>query len=563
MRRRKLLTVVEKIAVALLLGVFLVLAPACTGNPSTTSSGQPSGSTTATPSTTSQTTSPPSTTTSSGSGQGTLNLADTGPITLDPATASDSDSAMYILQIFSGLVRLDENLQVVPDIASSWDKSTDGKTYTFHLRQDAKFQDGTQVTASDFKYSWERALNPATQSLTAGTYLNDIVGAIDILSGSATQLSGVTTPDDYTLQVNITAPVAYFLDKMAYPTSFVVERSNVASGVNWWQHPNGTGPFKLQQYQADQLVVLQRNGTYYGDKAKLNEVSFQLYSGNPMDLYQQGQIDVAYVNPAYMGLVTDPSNPISKELQEYPELSLYYIGFNTSEPPFDDVNVRQAFSYSVDKSKVIALSTDNVAAPAYGILPPGMPGYNSSLQGLTFDPQKARSLIAASKYKDVSNFPPIVFTTAGYGNDISGLIGGAIAQWRENLGVDVTVRQLEPQNFLYALSQEKNNLYDQGWIADYPDPQDFLDILFHSGAQYNTGGYSNPTLDSLLNSAAVEQDPATRLSMYEQAENIIVQDAAVLPLYFGRSYVVVKSYVQGYALSPLGYPFLNQVSVQK
>jgi oligopeptide transport system substrate-binding protein len=527
---------------------LFVLASSCTIKPS---------SSTSTTSTTFPATTP------SAAGQGTLNLADTGPITLDPAAASDSGSAMYILQIFGGLVRFDEKLQIVPDIASSWDRSPDGKTYTFHLRKEAKFHDGKQVTAADFKYSWERALNPATQSLTAGTYLNDISGAAEMLTGKAAQLSGVSTPDNYTLQVTITTPVAYFLDKMAYPTSFVVDRTNVAAGATWWQHPNGTGPFKLQQWQADQSVVLQRNDAYYGNKAKLAKVSFQLNSGDPMNLYQQGKIDVSYVNSAYMGMVTDPGNPISKELQQYPELSLYYVGFNDSVPPFDDVNVRQAFCYSVDKARVIALSTDNVESPAYGVLPPGMPGFNSNLKGLTFDPQKAKSLIASSKYGDVSKFPPIVLTTAGYGNDISGLLGGVIAEWRENLGVNVTVRQLEPPNFLYALNQEKNSLYDQGWIADYPDPQDFLDVLFRTGAQFNTGGYSNAQLDALLASASVEPDGATRSKLYQQAENIVVQEAPVLPLYFGRNYIVVKPYVTGYVLSPLGYPFLNQVSIQR
>ena len=210
----------------------------------------------------------------------------------------------------------------------SWDKSADGKTFTFHLRQDVKFHDGKPVKASDFKYSWERALSPATSSLTAGTYLNDIVGAADILSGKATQLSGVKVLDDYTLQVTIDAPKAYFLDKMAYPTAFVVDKANVQSGSNWWQHPNGTGPFKLQQWQPDQLLVLQRNDNYYGDKARLNQVVFKLFSGNPLQLYQEGSIDVSAVGSDYMGLVTDPSNPVSKELQVFPELSLYYIGFN-------------------------------------------------------------------------------------------------------------------------------------------------------------------------------------------------------------------------------------------
>jgi oligopeptide transport system substrate-binding protein len=495
-------------------------------------------------------------------GQGTLNLADTGPITLDPATVAEATSAAYVFQIFSGLVRLDDKLQIVGDIAPTWDISADGKTYTFHLRQDVTFQDGKPVTAAAFKYSWERALNPATGSLTAGTYLNDIVGAADVIAGRATQLSGVQVVNDYTLQVTIDAPKAYFLDKMAYPTSFVVDQANVSSGADWWQHPNGTGPFKLVQWQPDQLLVLGRNDNYYGDKARLSQVKFQLYSGNPVDLYQSGSIDVSYVGGDYMGLVTDPTNPISKELHVFPELSIYYIGFNAAVPPFDDANVRQAFCYAVDKDRLITLSTENVVTPAYGILPPDMPGYNSALVGLRFDPQKAKQLIAASKYGDVSKLPPLVLTTIGYGNDVSGLIGGVIEEWRRNLGVEVSVRQIQTEYFLYTLKQEKNNLFDTGWIADYPDPQDFLDILFHTGSQNNSGDYSNPQLDALLDRAAVEQDKNTRLDLYRQAEETVVQDAAILPLFFGRSYLLVKPYVQGYELSPLGYPFLNLVSVQ-
>ena len=235
--------------------------------------------------------------------------------------------------------------------------------------------------------------------------------------------------------------------------------------------------------------------------------------------------------------------------------------FNAAAPPFDDANVRQAFCYAVDKDRLITLSTDNVVTPAYGILPPGMPGY-TAVAGLRFDPQKAKQLIAASKYGDVSKLPPLVLTTGGYGNDISGLIGGVIEEWRRNLGVEVTVRQIQSEYFLYTLKQEKDNLFDTGWIADYPDPQDFLDILFRTGSQNNSGDYSNPQLDALLDRAAVEQDRNTRLDLYRQAEETVAQDAAILPLFFGRSYLLVKPYVQGYELSPLGYPFLNLVSVQ-
>ncbi len=492
-----------------------------------------------------------------------LNLAGVELITLDPAAAAEWSSVYYIAQLFSGLVKLDENLKVAPDIAESWDKSADGKTFTFHLRGDVKFHDGKLVKAADLKYSWERALNPITRSQTAGTYLADIVGAADILSGKATELSGVRVIDDYTLEVKIDAPKAYFLEKMASPPAFVVNKANVASGDLWWQHPNGTGPFKLKEWQKDQLLVLERNEDYYGEKARLNKVAFKLLSGNPLQLYQLGDIDVTYVGADYFGMVTDPNNPVSQELMVFPEMSFSYIGFNAAKPPFDDVNIRQAFSYAVDKERLVNLVANQAVSAVYGILPPGMPGYDASLQGLRFDLEKARELIAASKYGEVSKLPPIILTTSGWGGSISGVLGGIIEEWRRNLGVEVTVRQLEPEAFLYSSNEEQDELFDMGWIADYADPQDFLDMLFHTGAQNNIGDYSNPQLDLLLDKAAVEQDPNLRLKMYHDAEQIVVQDAAALPLFFGRSYVLVKPYVKGYALSPLGFPELNKVTVEK
>jgi oligopeptide transport system substrate-binding protein len=493
-------------------------------------------------------------------GSGTLNLADTGPVTLDPATIAETTSANYVFQIFSGLVRYDTDLHIQPDIAQSWSISPDGLTYTFHLRTNVKFQDGNVVTANDFKYSWERALSPATGSLTAVTYLSDIDGASDIINGNSNQLKGVRVTDNNTLEVKITTPVPYFIDKLSYPTSFVVERSNVESGTNWWQKPIGTGPFKLVQWIPDQKVILGRNPLYYGEKARLNQVVFQLYSGDPMQLYQEGSIDATFTGGAYTGLVTDPTNQISKELNISPELSLYYIGFNCQIPPFDDPNIRLAFCYAVDKSHLLSLSTQGDVILANGLLPPDMPGYNLNLQAIPFDPAKAKKLISESKYGDAANLPPIVFTTSGWGGYISGIIGGLIEEWRTNLGVEVTVRQIEPEQYFYYIKQEVNNIFDTGWIADYPDPQDFIELLLETGQQNNIGSYSNTQVDSLINKASIQQDTSTRNSFYNQAEQMAISDGAVLPLFFNQSYVLAKPNISGYKVSPLGYVPLNLVS---
>jgi len=200
---------------------------------------------------------------------------------------------------------------------------------------------------------------------------------------------------------------------------------------------------------------------------------------------------------------------------------------------------------------------------ADGILPPGMPGYSETLEGLDYDIEEAMELIADSRYGDASNLPPITLTVDGYGNSISGYLGAIIQEWQQNLGVEISVRQLETDNFLYNLNQEKDEMFVMGWIADYPDPHNFLDILFRTGSEVNISDYSNPTLDTLLDQAAIEQDEIARLNMYQQAEQLVVGDAPCLPLFHGSSYILVEPYVKGYELSPLGIPDLSKVYIDK
>ena len=493
--------------------------------------------------------------------KGALNLWDTGPITLDPAVSSESTSQVYVMQIFSGLVRLSAEEKPVPDIAESWEISDNGQTYTFYLRQGVKFQDGKDVTAQDFKYSWERACLPETNSQTAATYLGDIIGVKEVLEGKATTISGVEVIDDYTLKVTIDAPKVYFLAKLTYPTAFVLDKANVESGKDWWLKPNGTGPFKLTQWEKDNVLALEPNNFYYGQPATVNKVVFHLLAGIPMALYEMGQIDVAQVDEYNIDRATDRQGPFYSELAIFPELSFFYIGFNTKKPPFDDVNIRRAFCYAVNKQRIIKIILKDMMTKADGILPPSMPGYNDNLQGLTYDVATAKSLIAASKYGSAANLPPITLTNSGSGGSIPEYLGAILQDWRENLGIEVSVRQLEPEVFSYFLREEADQMFVSGWIADYPDPQNFLDILFHTGAEYNTGNYSNTQVDSLLDQAGIEQNETTRFSLYQQAEQKIVDDAACLPLWFGKNYLLVKPYVKNYKLDVQGIPTLKEVIV--
>jgi oligopeptide transport system substrate-binding protein len=280
-------------------------------------------------------------------------------------------------------------------------------------------------------------------------------------------------------------------------------------------------------------------------------------------LYELGQIDVTQVSEYNVERAMDENGPFYKELTVYPELSCFYIGFNTQKPPFDDVDVRRAFCYAIDKEKIMKIIFKDTVTPANGILPPGLPGYNPNLQGLTYDVVKAKSLIAASKYGSASNLPPITITDSGLGGDIDEYLGAMIQDWKENLGVQVSVRQLEPEIYNYHLKDEVYQMYVWGWIADYPDPQNFLDILFHTGADYNIGNYSNPEVDTLLDRAGTEQDQEARFALYQEAEQKLVDEAACLPLYFPKTYILVKPYVKNYELNVQGVPTLNEVTVNE
>ncbi|MCX8125878.1 MAG: peptide ABC transporter substrate-binding protein, partial [Dehalococcoidia bacterium] len=429
-------------------------------------------------------------------------------------------------------------------------------------RRGVRFHNGREVKAQDFKYSWERACLPETGSHTAGTYLIDIVGAREMLEGKARELSGVKVIDDYTLQVTIDAPKAYFLSKLTYSTAYVVDRENVAEGAEWWRRPNGTGPFKLKEWQVDRLVVLERNDLYYRDVPFLERVNFKLFAGTPMFLYETGDIDVATVHQVFIERARDKNGPFYKELVVTPELSFFYIGFNCKRPPFDDVNVRRAFTMAVDRQRIIDLTMMGTVNMARGILPPGLPGYNQDVKALEFNVSQAKALLAASKY--AGKLPPITITLAGRGNLIPSYIGALIQQWRQNLGVEVRVRQLEPEVFYQpdVLLREKDEMFTTGWMADYPDPQNFLELLFRTGAVNNAGEFSDPELDAIMERAAVEQDEALRFKMYREVEQALVDRAACLPLWFNVEYTLVKPYVKGYETSPLGIPSLARVRIE-
>ncbi|MDP2662584.1 MAG: peptide ABC transporter substrate-binding protein [Dehalococcoidia bacterium] len=504
--------------------------------------------------------------TSGGAGKpGVLTVVGADPPTLDPALTQDATSAEYIVEIFSGLVALNTKMQVIPDLAESWDLSPDSKTYTFHLRKGAKFQDGKEIKASDFQYSLERATDPNTGSSSADTYLGDIVGAREKLLGKAKQLSGLKVVDDYTLQLTIDAPKVYFLAKLTYPTAFVVDKANVDTGRNWTNKPNGSGPFTLKQWTKGEKIVLGRNDNYYRGVARLSEVDFLLSGGSSMTMYENNEIDVTGVGLNDIERVTDRTSPLNNELISTVRLGIFYVGFNVSKPPFDDVNVRRAFNYATDRERLVSVVLKNVGKVVNGIIPPGMPGFNESVKGYSLDPAKAKQALAQSKYGSAEKLPPVTFATVGAGGTASPIATALQEMWKQNLGAQVDIQQVEWATYLSDLKARQFQMFGgtAGWIADYPDPEDFHDVLFHSKSVDNNFGYSNPQVDALLEKARVEQAVSTRMQEYNQIEDMIMADAPLVPLYSEVQYSLVKPWVKGYQVPPAVVPVLKDVSVER
>ena len=498
----------------------------------------------------------------------TLTLPGGEPPTLDPSLSQDATSARYIVEIFSGLVTLDRELDIVPDIAERWEVSEEGTIYTFHLRESAKFHDGKPVTAANFKYAIERACDPGTGSVVADTYLGDIVGAKSKLRGQANEVEGVEVLNDHTLRIAIDQPKPYFLAKLTHSTAFALDPENVKSGGRTWtDQPNGTGPFRLAEYRLGERIVLERNPNYYREPMpQIESVVFILAGGSAMTMYENGELDAVPVGLTDIERVTDPTNPLNKELTIASTLSTFYLGFNVTQPPFDDVRVRRAFNYALDRQKIVDVIYKKTVPVAWAIVPSGMPGYdNGDLEPLEFDLDRAKGHIAESEYEDVSNFPEITLYTTGAGGATSRVIEAIVGMYEQNLGIRINIEQTDWATFLMEISRPENpyQMYSLGWIADYPDPQNFLDILFHSDSLDNHMGYSNSEVDRLLEEARTEQDHDQRMTLYRQAEQMILDDAPWVPLHYDVEYGLAKPYVKDMVYPSMIIPRLQYVSISR
>jgi oligopeptide transport system substrate-binding protein len=494
--------------------------------------------------------------------QNALLLSGSQPQTLDPALTR-GDAGGPLGHIFGGLVRLSPDLEIEPDLAGGWEVSQDGLVYTFYLRPEARFHNGRFVTAQDVIFSWERATDPALGSDTAQTYLGDIDGVTEKLAGTAETIRGLRPLDDHTLEVRLAEPVVYFLAKLAYPVAFIIDADNVAQ-PNWEYEPNGTGPFRLVYWHDDDQILLARSDSYHLGPARIAHVVYNLGPHLPLALYEQDQLDLIGIGGATLERARDPNSSFFAELRTGLSLCTSTLGLNNSLPPFDDARVRQAFNYALDKEQLVDLFLQGNGLVATGALPPTMPGYGlSGTVGYPYDPEQARQLLREAGYSDPSQFPTVTFYTAGY-NDVSAYVTAVITMWQTELDITIEPVLLEPFSYFDELfAGNKGHIFSSGWCADYPDPQNFLDILYHSQSGQNLSEYSDSTVDALLEQARVERDVATRLALYAEAERQIVTAAPVVFISHSATAVLVKPYVEDYQLVPIGVPQWDRVTLNR
>ena len=505
---------------------------------------------------------------------GRLRLASGDPVTMDPHTAGDALSAEYIVEIFGGLVTIlppsDDaalDLAIVPDLAEDYPEiSDDGLVYTFRLRDDARFHDGRRVTAADVKWSIERAASRELASPTALAYLGDIVGTREKFFGITDEISGVEVIDERTVQFRLREPLppGLFLAKLTYPTAFVVDRTQVESNPrNWTRRPNGTGPYKLAEWRLGERIVLRANEAYHLGQPKLGEVLYLLSGGSALTRFENGDLDIAGITVNDVERARDPGSDLNRVYKFFPQFTISYIAFNTNVPPFDDPMVRRALALSIDRAKIAEVTFSGMLLPATGILPPQLPGYTPEDKTYPFDPEAARAALAASTYGSPENLPLITVTEVGGGAEGRIDTQAFLEQWRTELGIDVEIRQTDFATFLADQDAGRLMMFNAGWIMDYPDPEDILDLKFHSGSSLNDVNYANAEVDGLLERARTERDPEARLQLYQRAERLIVEDAAWLPLYFSQSHVVINEAVIGWFEPPMVIPRLRFIEVDR
>jgi ABC-type transport system substrate-binding protein len=501
------------------------------------------------------------------SGEQLLRLAGQvqGPETLDPHLAKDLPTAFLLRQIYRGLTRLGADTQPIPELTERIEISADGLEYLFTLRPQATFHNGRQVTAADVVFSLTHALDPATAGgeaalLGGPTFLSDIAGASELLSGDADSLRGVEIVNGRTVRVRLVEPRAAFLMKVAAVQAAIIDRNNVAGSAEWWRKPNGTGPFKVAEWEPEDHLHLERFDRFFAGPPPLERVEVALGPNafQSFNLYQSDRVDLDNVPLDSIDFVLSGRNQLRREVTVSAVFGTFYIAFRADAPPMDDPLVRRAVFRAFPANRVAELTFNGKVTAATGIVPPGMLGQPWTATVTEYDLDAAKADLAASSYGSAEAAPTLEIYTS---------FGGPAESLRDvlrrDLGLACEVYSVDWPQFLDGLARRRFPAYSWYWGADYPDPETFLWTLFGADSPDNYVGYENPAMNDLLRQARGESDVARRAELYFQAQELLMADHVVMPLYHDFAHTLIKPYVRDVELTPLGIVRLDTVWLER
>ena len=499
------------------------------------------------------------------SGEQSLRLS--GPVvvprTIDPAFTTDVSTSFLCRQLFRGLVVFDADLHPIPELARRVLISADGLTYTFTLADGATFHDGRAITSDDVVFSLTRALSPYTAGIGAtngATFLTDILGAEALLDGSSESLAGLVPLDDRTLEITLSRPRATFLMKLASGPASIVDRADVERGDGWWTAANGTGPFRLDEWSPRERIVFVAFDSFVNGRPTLDRIEMVVGPAayGELNLYEAGEIDIAGVPGSSVDRMRAPESGYADQLVETPMFATEYVAFRSDVVPLDDIHIRRAVTFGFAREKLATVMYEGMALEASGIIPDGMLGIDRwPADNPPYDIDAALAEIAASSYGDAASVPAIEIVSFG-----SGMVSALATTVSESTGLRIEAVDVEWSAFIDLLQRGRLMAYSWTWVADFPDPETFLDPLFASWGGQNFVGYANPAFDGQLIAAAEHPLAEDRVPFYEAAQQLLIDDAVIIPGIHPKQYVVVRPEVLGVEVTPAGILGLETIWIE-
>jgi peptide/nickel transport system substrate-binding protein/oligopeptide transport system substrate-binding protein len=479
------------------------------------------------------------------------------PKILDPALSTDIYAVTIIQQLFDGLVQFDKDLNVIPAIAKSWKISPDGLIYTFYLREGVKFHNGKEVMSNDFVYSFTRIIDPKTKSPGA-SFLDRILGFKEFQEGKANHVRGLNATGKYIFEMKLSEPYAPFLSVLGMNKFKVLPKEEVEKpGVDFGKSPVGTGPFKLVSLKEGEEIVLEANPNYFEGRPYLDKIIFKIFHGAPWEGIFRNCLGGALEETKIpFKEFRDPNKLKNLYIVRKPMLSLRFYGMQIKTKPFDNKKVRQAINFAINREQMDRDVFQGIDSITDRIIPLGMPGFSPAKIPYSYNPKRAKELLLEAGYPGGKGMPPIEFWSAQKAEMAQKELE-IVKSNLANIGINLQIHtETNWKRFEEMMISYKTPMFRYAWYADIPDPDNFLGILFHSKSKYNFMGYRNPEADRLLDRARSERDYLKRMEIYRKVEEIVLEDATIVPTINHLFQMAYQPYVKGIAVNALGGPYI-------